>query len=69
MSVAALQDYTFTSKYAGYLEEMKRRETWSEAIDRFCDMFLEKYNDKPAITPYVESVRVALKKKRVLITR
>ena len=34
MSVKALQDYTFVSKYARYQSEMNRRETWNEAVVR-----------------------------------
>lgn len=43
MSVKALQDYTFTSKYARYLPEQKRRETWSEAVNRVRDMHIKRY--------------------------
>jgi hypothetical protein len=43
MSVKALQDYTFVSKYARYLPEKKRRETWTEAVERVRDMHLRKY--------------------------
>lgn len=38
MSVASLKDYVFTSKYSRYLPEKRRRETFSEAIDRVIDM-------------------------------
>ena len=34
MSVKALQGYTSYSKYAKYLPEEKRRERWSEQVDR-----------------------------------
>lgn len=43
MSVKALQDYTFVSKYARFLPERKRRETWDEAVERVCNMHLRKY--------------------------
>lgn len=43
MSVKALQDYTFTSKYARYLPEQKRRETWAEAVDRVRNMHIKRY--------------------------
>jgi ribonucleoside-triphosphate reductase len=66
VSVAALQEYTFKGKYAGWLAEKKRRETWGESIDRFCDMFLEQYANKPEVFKYVEVVRKALKRKEVL---
>ena len=43
MSVRALQDYTFVSKYARYNEELNRRETWQEAVERVREMHLNKY--------------------------
>jgi hypothetical protein len=36
-------DYTFVSKYARWIPEKKRRETWNEAVDRVKQMMLEKY--------------------------
>jgi ribonucleoside-triphosphate reductase len=39
-----LQDFIFQSKYARYLPELKRRETWDEAVDRILQMHLEKYS-------------------------
>jgi len=41
-----LQKYTFVSKYARWLPDQKRRETWQEAVDRVKNMMLEKYKDK-----------------------
>jgi ribonucleoside-triphosphate reductase (thioredoxin) len=43
MSVQALRDYTFVSKYARHLPEKKRRETWEEAVQRVKEMHLRKY--------------------------
>ena len=43
MSVEALQDYTYVSKYARYDKTKKRRETWDEAVDRVEGMHLRKY--------------------------
>ena len=40
MSIKALQDYTFVSKYARHLTDKKRRETWSETVDRVKKMML-----------------------------
>lgn len=39
-----LQNYTFVSKYARWLEEKNRRETWKEAVDRVKDMMHTKYD-------------------------
>lgn len=44
-AVKALQDYIFTSKYARWLPDKQRRETWNEAVDRVRNMMLEKYAD------------------------
>lgn len=38
-----LQNYTFVSKYARYLKDKNRRETWKEAVDRVRNMMLKKY--------------------------
>jgi len=38
MSITALQDYVFTSKYSRYIPEKLRRETFEEAVDRVIDM-------------------------------
>ena len=43
MSLEALSEYTFISKYARHDRDKKRRETWDEAIDRVRDMHLRKY--------------------------
>jgi len=58
MSVKALQDYTFVSKYARYLPEQKRRETWVEAVDRVRDMHIRRYPQiKQDITWAFEQVK------------
>lgn len=38
-----LSDITVFSKYGKYIPELKRRETWSEIIDRYRDMMIKKY--------------------------
>ena len=40
-----LQNYTFVSKYARWIEDKNRRETWKEAVDRVRDMMHIKYAD------------------------
>ena len=44
MSLKALQDYTFTAKYARYIPEKKRRETYKESVDRVRAMMHKKYD-------------------------
>ncbi len=39
-----LQDFIFQSKYARWMEDKKRRETWSEATERVRDMHLAKFD-------------------------
>jgi ribonucleoside-diphosphate reductase alpha chain len=46
MSIKALQDYTFTAKYARYSSEKKRRETYKESVDRVRQMMHQQYQDK-----------------------
>ena len=41
-----LQNYTFVSKYARWLEDKNRRETWKEAVDRVREMMHTYYADK-----------------------
>jgi ribonucleoside-diphosphate reductase alpha chain len=42
-----LQDYIAISRYARYSPDLKRRETWEEAVARVRDMHLERYPDVP----------------------
>jgi ribonucleoside-diphosphate reductase alpha chain len=41
-----LQNYTFVSKYARWIENENRRETWKEAVDRVREMMHTMYADK-----------------------
>jgi len=66
MSVAEMMEYTFKSKYAGYNKKNKRRETWGEAVDRYCDMLVKKYNNVPKVTKYIARIRKSMKQKNVL---
>ena len=54
MSLKSLMDYTFVSKYARWIPEKKRRETWNEAVDRVKQMMLEQYADKPEVAEEIE---------------
>ena len=46
MSASELQNYAFVSKYARWIPEKKRRETWRESVDRVMNMMYEKYPDQ-----------------------
>lgn len=37
------QTYIAKSRYARYLDDKQRRETWEETVQRYCDFFAEKY--------------------------
>lgn len=63
MSVKALQDYTFVSKYARYDAGQKRRETWTEAVDRVRDMHIRRY---PQIEEEIEWAFEQNRQKKVL---
>lgn len=46
MSIRALSDYTFVAKYARYMPEKKRRETYKESVERVRSMMHKQYADK-----------------------
>lgn len=54
MSIKALQEYTYISKYARYNKEAKRRETWHEACERVKEMHLVKYAEYPDVHADIE---------------
>ena len=66
MSVRELQDYTFVSKYARWIPEKKRRETWNEAVSRVKTMMSHKYFDLEEIHDDVEWAYEMMRKKQVL---
>ena len=43
LGLEALSKITIFSKYAKYIPELKRRETWDEIVDRYVDMMVKKY--------------------------
>ena len=63
MSLKALQDYTFVSRYARYLQDYNRRETWHESVDRMKQMHIHRY---PHITDDINwAFDFAFKKKAI----
>ena len=62
-SIKVLSDITVYTKYARYLEEEQRRETWSEIIDRVKSMHLEKY---PEATDLILEAFSFVEEKKVL---
>ena len=63
MSVRELSDYTFSAKYARWIPEKKRRETWRESVDRVMEMMYDKY---PEVNGDIEWAYDMMFKKRVL---
>tara|TARA_Y100000004_G_scaffold56803_1_gene63190 strand:- start:26051 stop:28252 length:2202 start_codon:yes stop_codon:yes gene_type:complete len=66
MSVSELQEYTFVAKYARWIPEKKRRETWNESVARVKKMMLDKYSDNPEVHEDIEWAYEMMRKKRVL---
>lgn len=48
----AYQKYIALSRYARFLPEEKRRESWEETVDRYCSFFAEKYSSFPKDVVY-----------------
>ena len=63
MSIKALQDYTYVSRYARFNDKEKRRETWNEAVDRVQQMHIRKF---PHMAQDIEWAFGLVKEKRVL---
>ena len=62
--VQALADYTFVSKYAKYVPDIKRRETWQECIDRSQNMHMKKYDAViNQLQPYIDEAFAAYSNK------
>lgn len=63
MSIKALQEYTYTSKYARYNKKARRRETWLEAVDRVREMHLSRF---PEVAEEIEWAFDLVRQRRVL---
>ena len=44
------QQYIAKSRYARYLPEEQRRETWDETVDRYCDYMLQQAGENTTIS-------------------
>jgi ribonucleoside-triphosphate reductase (thioredoxin) len=67
MSIKSLSEYTTYAKYSRFLKEKKRRETWTEQVNRVFDMHQTKYGD--AIKSFEKEFQEAknLVEKKVLL--
>lgn len=69
MSLKALSDYTTYAKYAKYLPEKQRRETWDEMVDRVFAMHEKQYANalkNEEFRKEFEFAKLQVRKKRVL---
>ena len=67
MSVEALKDYVFTSKYSRYIPEKQRRETFEEAVDRVMDMHRRHFAAKGIdVEDLIQLCQDAMKKRIML---
>jgi len=63
LGLDALSKITVFSKYAKYLPEQKRRETWEEIVNRYQNMMIKKY---PTLEEAIISSGEMIKEKKVL---
>jgi ribonucleoside-diphosphate reductase alpha chain len=63
LGLDALSKITVFSKYAKYLPEQKRRETWEEIVNRYQNMMIKKY---PTLEEAIMSSGALIKEKKVL---
>jgi len=63
LGLEALSNITIFSKYAKYLPELKRRETWDEIVDRYESMMIKKY---PKLEIAIKQSSQFIREKKVL---
>ena len=63
LGLEALSKTVIWSKYAKYVPELNRRETWDEIIDRYEDMLCRKY---PSLTNQIKDNVAFIRQKKVL---
>lgn len=68
MSIKDLQEYTRFAKYARYMPDQKRRETWDEQVSRVFDMHKEKLGPElcEKLASDLEFAESMVKRKKVL---
>lgn len=60
---SAISDYVIASKYARYIPELKRRETWNEIVDRVVKFHVEHF---PKLEKEIKDAFQFVREKRVL---
>ena len=63
LGLEALSKLTVFGKYAKYIPELKRRETWDEIVDRYQEMMIKKY---PYLEEAIKASAVWIREKKVL---
>jgi ribonucleoside-diphosphate reductase alpha chain len=63
LGLDSLSKITIFSKYAKYIPELKRRETWDEIVDRYIQMMIKKY---PKLEDQILSNSIYIREKKVL---
>jgi len=63
LGLEILSEVTVFSKYAKFISDKKRRETWDEIIDRYENMMVKKY---PSLKQLIESNAKLIREKKVL---
>jgi len=63
LGLDALSSITVFSKYAKYIPELKRRETWEEIVTRYEKMMIKKY---PKLEDAIMSTAVMIREKKIL---
>jgi len=63
LGLEALSKITIFSKYAKYIPELKRRETWDEIVDRYENMMIKKY---PKLEAQIKESTIFIREKKVL---
>ena len=63
LGLDALSSITIFSKYAKYLPQEKRRETWDEIVDRYQNMMIKKY---PSLKDAIVKSAIMIREKKVL---
>jgi ribonucleoside-triphosphate reductase len=63
LGLETLSDLTVYSKYAKYVPELKRRETWDEIVTRYQEMMIKKY---PYMEEAIKASAIWIREKKVL---
>lgn len=63
LGLEALSSITVFSKYAKYIEPLKRRESWEEVVGRYVAMMVKKY---PKLKDQIEEMSKYITEKKVL---